>query len=216
MVQKNEKKQMTKDEALKIPEEHWNKQLMFTVFIKNYLRKNGYERINGYGLTKYTEKQLKHYFKEFFKRKPEDVFEELKHDYILIKRSYLKEVRGLGRKSNHGYSKKKNTRNKFKIKDQYLTREWLNLRKIVFERDNNKCRECGTTYNLQCHHEYYIYGRKVWEYPLLAFTTLCRNCHVAFHNKIKGKSLVRKATAQEKLDYKQVTNTTKLLDEDFR
>ncbi|MBR9847434.1 MAG: hypothetical protein GYB35_15605, partial [Algicola sp.] len=36
---------------------------------------------------------------------------------------------------------------------------------------------------LNVHHEYYIKGKKPWEYELDALTTLCSNCHKEVHEK---------------------------------
>lgn len=84
---------------------------------------------------------------------------------------------------------------------KYQNKQWLKLRSQVFKRDGNKCKKCTSSECLQCHHEYYIFGRKIWEYPITAFITLCKICHEKFHTKTKGRELVRKATDEEKKWY---------------
>lgn len=48
----------------------------------------------------------------------------------------------------------------------------------ILERDGAACTLCGDTETeLHIHHEYYEYGKKVWDYPDEALKTLCKVCH---------------------------------------
>ena len=73
-------------------------------------------------------------------------------------------------------------------------REYNTWHKLVFERDGNKCTNCGSVEKLEAHHI-----KEVCNYPELIFDvdngqTLCRECHkktdnygVNFYNKIIHK-----------------------------
>ena len=74
----------------------------------------------------------------------------------------------------------------------YLHPQWKSLRAKVLRRDNYKCLTCGSNKQLCCHHNYYIEGNQLWEYPLNAFQTLCKDCHDAFHKITPGRDMVRK------------------------
>ena len=78
------------------------------------------------------------------------------------------------------------------FKKDYSNPKWKSLRVKVLKRDNFKCLNCGSNSNLCCHHNYYIKGNLLWEYPLNAFQTLCKDCHDNFHRITKGSQLVRK------------------------
>jgi 5-methylcytosine-specific restriction endonuclease McrA len=67
--------------------------------------------------------------------------------------------------------------------------EWKNKRQEILQRDNNKCRNCGTGEDLQVHHRQYHFnselGRFVepWEYSNPLLVTLCKKCHGLGHTK---------------------------------
>jgi len=71
---------------------------------------------------------------------------------------------------------------------------WLNKRKVILERDHNKCVLCGSEFNLNVHHSYYILGVKPWDYPDESLVTLCEQCHLEYHktHKIQFKKLKNK------------------------
>lgn len=53
------------------------------------------------------------------------------------------------------------------------------------ERDQWKCRRCGTaTRTLNVHHIRYLNGYAPWEYPENYLLTLCQDCHEAEHSEI--------------------------------
>lgn len=61
---------------------------------------------------------------------------------------------------------------------------WQKLRLKILERDNWKCRLCGTdAKNLQVHHVVY---RKLepWGYPEYLYQTLCEDCHETRHDAV--------------------------------
>lgn len=70
--------------------------------------------------------------------------------------------------------------------------QWKIKRMQVFRRDKFTCRGCEGNNELRCHHSYYENGKHIWEYPLSSLITMCESCHQKFHDKIKGKELVRK------------------------
>ena len=54
------------------------------------------------------------------------------------------------------------------------------------QRDDFKCRDCGTTDDLNVHHIRYLAGRKPWEYDDGDLITLCGKCHKKWHEEIEG------------------------------
>lgn len=77
------------------------------------------------------------------------------------------------------------------------TNEWYNKRNKILNRDNYRCRWCGSIHDLQVHHKYYnkYPNEKMadpWDYPDNALITLCDNCHIKYHNKYKVKTYYRK------------------------
>ncbi len=72
-----------------------------------------------------------------------------------------------------------------------LSTEWRDKRKEILKRDQNKCRICNSTEELQVHHRQYHYSlvlrkfRKPWEYPNNLLISLCKKCHKKGHNKFE-------------------------------
>lgn len=67
--------------------------------------------------------------------------------------------------------------------------EWKEKRAKIIIRDQNKCKACESSKELQVHHRQYHYSlvlrkfKKPWEYPDKLLITLCKRCHQAGHNK---------------------------------
>ncbi len=74
---------------------------------------------------------------------------------------------------------------KEKYQELLLNDKWHEKRAKVFKRDGYKCQRCGVNKNLNCHHTYYVLGKKPWEYPISALLTLCRECHTGLHSETK-------------------------------
>src|SRR5579859_5354533 len=69
----------------------------------------------------------------------------------------------------------------FKLHSLYLkSPEWKQKREVILERDNHKCKYCGSTENLQIHHKSYKNWQNEREDELI---TLCSDCHAKIHNK---------------------------------
>ena len=67
-------------------------------------------------------------------------------------------------------------------KQQYmLSKEWQELRTLVFRRDKHICQSCGSKSSLNCHH--ITYDRLGAE-ELADLTTLCTTCHTALHKRL--------------------------------
>ncbi len=63
---------------------------------------------------------------------------------------------------------------------------WQRRRLEIMQRDDFKCRDCGTTDDLNVHHIRYLAGRKPWEYDDGDLITLCGKCHKKRHEEIEG------------------------------
>jgi hypothetical protein len=65
--------------------------------------------------------------------------------------------------------------------------EWLVKRREIYERDDHRCVDCGRPrgtgvgLTIECHHTYYVSGKKPWEYPAEALVTVCGGCHDKRH-----------------------------------
>jgi formate-dependent nitrite reductase cytochrome c552 subunit len=65
--------------------------------------------------------------------------------------------------------------------------EWKAKRSEIYERDGCTCVDCGKNgVRLHCHHDYYVKGKKPWEYPAYAFATLCDGCHDKRHKALSN------------------------------
>ncbi|OYU56713.1 MAG: HNH endonuclease [Chitinophagaceae bacterium BSSC1] len=68
---------------------------------------------------------------------------------------------------------------------------WKEKRALILMRDANKCRNCGSSNNLQVHHRQYhinkITGQKSdpWNYNNKYLITLCNSCHEIGHKLYK-------------------------------
>lgn len=60
---------------------------------------------------------------------------------------------------------------------------WQKKRKEILYRDGYRCAKCGSKHKLNVHHIFYIKGRLPWEYPNYALITLCRSCHLKWHDE---------------------------------
>ncbi len=60
--------------------------------------------------------------------------------------------------------------------------KWQRKRLQIFERDNWKCKSCGSgDNNLQVHHLKYTPGKEPWEYEDHLLVTYCDICHETEH-----------------------------------
>ena len=60
-----------------------------------------------------------------------------------------------------------------KLKDH----KWAVKRTHIILRDENACRYCGRSENLQVHHTVYLAGKEPWDYEDKFLITLCDTCH---------------------------------------
>ncbi len=66
--------------------------------------------------------------------------------------------------------------------DYLQSPHWRELRRMVLERDEHRCRRCGSPKHLQVHHRFYT---RLGTEPLGALVTLCGRCHRRIH---RGKA----------------------------
>ena len=82
-------------------------------------------------------------------------------------------------------------KNKNEYLEQYKNPKWQKIRLEILERDNWACQKCGDDESqLQVHHRQYVYGKKVWDYPIKELITLCNDCHK------EEKELMKEATEE--------------------
>ena len=65
--------------------------------------------------------------------------------------------------------------------------EWQRRSAEIRERDHHACTRCGKAESagarLHVHHTYYVLDWNPWEYPEVAYLTLCATCHDGKHNR---------------------------------
>lgn len=179
-------------------------QYLYRSFLADFLTIKGVSIVKGRRVTCQKIRLMEIEYRRLYKTDPKKDFIPVKDKYYLEENSYenlykTRHKKTTKSKSTEGISPDKTF--------NYNCSDWIKKRKEVLKRDNFTCRGCGSKNDLQCHHSYYINGRKLWEYPLQSFTTFCRCCHEEFHAKIKGSDLVIRT--KEAIDEK--INEEKLL-----
>ena len=157
---------------------------LYRSFLVDYLTRKSIFKSNGRSIRSQKIRYLEKEYKALYKLNPKEQFPNVKDTYINPE-MYYPNIYTL--RISNLKSKPKSTKNN---NGGYKNKEWRDLRLLVFKRDNNTCQTCKANKDLHCHHNYYIVGRKLWEYPLICFSTLCRECHESFHKKTKGSELV--------------------------
>lgn len=65
--------------------------------------------------------------------------------------------------------------------NKYLESDhWKEIRKVILDRDDNKCQLCSSKERLEVHHNTYD---NVGDEKLTDLITLCKYCHSNFHGK---------------------------------
>jgi len=62
--------------------------------------------------------------------------------------------------------------------------EWKDKQFSILQRDNFRCRKCGSDDQLQVHQKYYLWGNALCEYHNDALITLCDKCHNDVHKNV--------------------------------
>jgi len=66
-------------------------------------------------------------------------------------------------------------------KRKYLhSGKWREKKRLIHQRDRNRCQQCGTTNNLEVHHIFYL---SLGDEPLEDLVLVCRKCHQEIHDK---------------------------------
>jgi 5-methylcytosine-specific restriction endonuclease McrA len=68
---------------------------------------------------------------------------------------------------------------------------WINKRKEILKRDNNKCKCCGSKKYLHIHHLLYKNKKKPWDYDNNDLITLCVFCHKKEHDLYGTGNFIR-------------------------
>lgn len=101
-------------------------------------------------------------------------------DNFMSKGKYLsyrtdcKECRNAKRRKGRSYSDNR---------DQFKHKQW---RRLILERDNNKCQICASDENLVAHHIIEWDDNIELRFDLSNGQTLCRGCHMRHHKNSKG------------------------------
>lgn len=70
-----------------------------------------------------------------------------------------------------------------KLKDP----RWQKKRLEILQRDNFTCQKCkAIDKTLNVHHRWYEKNNEVWDYPDIAYQTLCEDCHKNTNPEIKN------------------------------
>jgi 5-methylcytosine-specific restriction endonuclease McrA len=59
--------------------------------------------------------------------------------------------------------------------------QWHNKRQRVLQRDNHRCALCGSTHQLEVHHNTY---ERLGHEKRSDLITLCADCHAIFHDRL--------------------------------
>lgn len=78
-----------------------------------------------------------------------------------------------------------------KLKDP----RWQRKRLEILQRDDFRCKYCHSSEKqLHVHHNYYVYGIEIWDYPDDCYDTLCYDCHYNISEMGKEiKDVIKKA-----------------------
>ena len=90
--------------------------------------------------------------------------------------------------------------------------KWKIKRFEILERDNHKCKKCGSKKKLQVHHIYYSAKFKApWEYPNECLITLCEHCHKVSHGLAKPKNKKNKRRSKKQIKMRNTIKPTKAM-----
>lgn len=85
-------------------------------------------------------------------------------------------------------------RNKRNYDRRLLTPKWKKEKKFALERDDHKCRACGSTEKLHGHHVFYMTEMDRHNHSLENVITFCHPCHNKMHDfrisKINGEYVI--------------------------
>ena len=68
------------------------------------------------------------------------------------------------------------------LEERYNHWTWKALRKRIIERDDYRCRKCGSTDSLHVHHIVYARSGRITSVPDEDLITLCTQCHDQWHS----------------------------------
>ena len=61
--------------------------------------------------------------------------------------------------------------------------KWKKLRRAAIKRDDHKCFICESEKRLEVHH--FVYPKDIFDTDLKCIITVCRECHLKIHRKVK-------------------------------
>ena len=117
-------------------------QTQYRRFLTDYLNRKDVNTAGGRSPMSQKLKLVEREFVKLYDKNPKEVFATCQSDY----------PKGKSIKRQ----KETKTKTRSLVKVDYTATQWLELRKKVFTRDNNKCIKCKAKNNLRCHHTYYL------------------------------------------------------------
>ena len=79
---------------------------------------------------------------------------------------------------------------------------WQRKRLEILKRDEFKCLDCeAADKKLNVHHDYYVKGREVWDYPNFSLSTLCDDCHKARHEEKPEEGMSQMQEWEREMDW---------------
>jgi 5-methylcytosine-specific restriction endonuclease McrA len=109
--------------------------------------------------------------------------EDIINRFLKLKNKHLDEG-SFGSSREKSYDRLGVVNQDIPIKEQYQNLNWIELKKIVLERDGYMCKICKIKYvELHVHHMVYPKGKFIWEIEPRYLVTICKNCHEKVHDK---------------------------------
>jgi len=98
-------------------------------------------------------------------------------------------------------------------------KRWIRKRNRIFKRDKYRCTACGGKENIQVHHNFYYSDyRDPWLYPDDSLLTVCRKCHLEFHehHETETRDIKKKSKKNKPKKKKRIKKGRSLADQQLK